>query len=511
MRVVAGRVGYRDDVRERETKFLIDPGHQLPAPDELLAGLGRYSVEEVDQDAIYFDTPDLRLTRAGASLRFRSDDGWTVKLPEVGGDTLVRDELTFGGDDAGGPPDDAVALVRALVRSAPLEPVAQVKTHRRKIHVCDPDGRPVGEIDDDEVRTSARAARPTRFHEIEFEVEDGADQRLVKAIVKRLRRLGAKPSHGLPKVARAFGGVGSGEPDLAPPDGLDPRGGLEALVRAAITASAHRLVTNDPVVRLGEDPEGVHQARVATRRLRSDLRTFRPVLDTDWSEPLRSELRWLGELLGGVRDRDVLRELLTARADALCPGQHARALSFVRRLDEQRASDRRALLDAMNSPRYLALLDQLVDAAHAPRLRAGKDARGHTRKRVAQLVRKPWRRLRDAIRLLPNEPPDIELHEVRKRAKQARYALEATAPVLGKPAVRVAKRLASLQDALGAHQDAVVAAAWLHDAALDSDDTEAAFVAGELAESFGAERRHARRTWWQHWKRAKRAHAKEAV
>ncbi|MDQ1430503.1 MAG: hypothetical protein QOF40_1105 [Actinomycetota bacterium] len=503
--------GYGNHVRERETKFLIKQGRKLPAPDKLLDGLGRFSVEEVDQDAVYFDTPDLRLTRAGASLRYRSDDGWTVKLPEVGGDTLVRDELTFGGDNEGGPPGEAVSLVRALARSAPLEPVAKVKTHRRKIHVCDPDGRPIGEIDDDEVRTSARAAPSTRFHEIEFEVQEGADQRLVKAVLQRLRRLGAKPTRGVPKVARALGGAASKEPDLAPPDGLDPKGGLEELVRTAIAASAHRLVTNDPVVRLGEDPEGVHQARVATRRLRSDLRTFRPVLDTDWSEPLRAELKWLGELLGRVRDQDVLRELLTARADALRPGQHARALSLIRRLDEQRAGDRAALLHAMDSPRYLALLDQLVDGAHAPRLRAGQHSRRHTRSRVARLVRKPWRRLRDAIRLLPAEPADVELHEVRKRAKQARYALEATAPVLGKPATRLAKRLASLQDVLGAHQDAVVAAAWLHDAALDSDDTEAAFVAGELAESFGAERRHVRRTWWLQWKRAKRAHAKQAA
>jgi CHAD domain-containing protein len=432
-----------------------------------------------------------------------------VKLPEVGGNTLVRDELTFGGDDAEGPPDDAVALVRALARSAPLEPVAQVKTHRRKIHVRATDGRPIGEIDDDEVRASARAGTPTRFHEIEFEVEEGADPRLVKSILKRLRRLGAEPTHGLPKVARALGRPGSDEPDLAPPDGLDPKGGLEELVRNAITASAQRMVANDPVVRLGEDPEGVHQARVATRRLRSDLRTFRPILDRAWNERLRAELRWLGQLLGRVRDLDVLRELLTTRADALRPGQHARALSLIRRLDQQRADARAALLQAMDSPRYLGLLDQLVDAARAPHMRAGERLRRHPRRRVAQLARKPWRRLRDAIRRLPAEPADFELHEVRKLAKQARYALEATAPVLGRPARRLAQRLASLQDALGAHQDAVIAADWLHDAALGSDDTDAAFVAGELAESFAAERRHVRRTWWERWRRAKRAHAKQ--
>ena len=82
------------------------------------------SVDEVDQDAVYFDTPDLRLTRAGASLRYRSDDGWTVKVPQSNASMLVRDECSFPGDEAEGPPEEAVAFVRALARSAPLGRVA---------------------------------------------------------------------------------------------------------------------------------------------------------------------------------------------------------------------------------------------------------------------------------------------------------------------------------------------------------------------------------------------------
>ena len=68
-------------MEERERKLTIDAAVPLPDPDTLLAGLGQWTDETVDQEATYFDTADLRLTRAGVSLRFRSDDGWTVKTP----------------------------------------------------------------------------------------------------------------------------------------------------------------------------------------------------------------------------------------------------------------------------------------------------------------------------------------------------------------------------------------------------------------------------------------------
>jgi CHAD domain-containing protein len=296
-------------------------------------------------------------------------------------------------------------------------------------------------------------------------------------------------------------------PDLAPAAPLDRRDTVEDLARAVLAGGAHRLVTADPVVRAGEDDEGVHQARVATRRLRSDLRTLRPILDPAWSEPLRDELRWIGGLLGGVRDADVLIGLLTEHADALRPGQHARATAFIGQIEEQRARDRATLLDAMDSTRYSALLDRLVAGADAPRLRPNGDTEPATIEHAApQLVRKPWRRLRKQIRLLPTDPPDQDLHEVRKRTKQARYALEALVPVVGKQATRTAKRLAALQDTLGDHQDAVVAAAWIEEAALQSHDVDTAFVGGKLAETFAAGRRDARNVWPDQWERSRRAY-----
>src|SRR5205814_5216193 len=99
-------------------------------------------------------------------------------------------------------------------------------------------------------------------------------------------------------------------------------------VRAAMAAGVARLLRHDPGVRIGDDPEDVHQARVATRRLRPDLRTFRPLLDQARSEALRDELKWLADLLGANRDADVLMERLREHADRL-PQRDATAVSAI--------------------------------------------------------------------------------------------------------------------------------------------------------------------------------------
>jgi len=240
------------------------------------------------------------------------------------------------------------------------------------------------------------------------------------------------------------------------------------------------------VIRIGEDTEGVHQARVATRRLRSDLRTFRPILDTTWSESLRDELRWLGAALGNVRDLDVLRELLHTKASALPDTDRVIAGELVARLDAQRAEERESLLRVMRSQRYVALLDRLVDAASNPRVR--RDVGSVRARKVAnRLARKPLKRLRGAVRALGQKPEDASLHEVRRRAKQARYAFEAISPVEPKRAPVAAERAEALQQLLGDNQDRVVARQWLAETASHSPNL--AFVAGELAELLASEQR----------------------
>jgi CHAD domain-containing protein len=229
------------------------------------------------------------------------------------------------------------------------------------------------------------------------------------------------------------------------------------------------------------------------------------VLDPRWSEPLRAELQWLGEQLGRVRDADVLLVLLDTKSDELQAEQRGPATELIERRQAARQRDRDQLLEAMRSDRYTSLLDRLIEATRAPRFKDGnEDVRAA--KVVRKVTRRPWKRLRKGVARLPATPDDRQLHEVRKRAKQARYALEAVSPITGSHTRKVAKRLADLQDVLGDHQDAVVASQWLHEAALDSGSAETAFVAGVLAGSFAADRRRLRTQWMDTWKRAQRAH-----
>jgi CHAD domain-containing protein len=494
-------------MREKEAKFEFEKNSELPAPGTLVKGLGRCSIDEIRQNADYYDTADLRLTRAGASLRFRSDDGWTVKLPKQQHGLLERDEFVLGFADPGSPPAEAVSLVRALSRSRPLNRIATVRTDRREVRIDDGKGRAVGLIDDDRVRTTAPGALARSFHEVEFEIADGADSELVAKVITRLREAGARPSRQRPKIVGALGKAAQRAPDVVPGDSLGRTSTPADLAQSCLANGVHRLVTHDPVVRTDSDPEGVHKARVATRRLRSDLRTLRPVLQTARTEPLRKELKWLGESLGAVRDTDVLQGLLASKFEVLPAGCGEDAAPIEKELERQRATQLANLSRALDSSRYLAVLDDLVSVVHEPPL----DGSYHdpTRADVAlvkQIANKQWKRCRKAVDRLPREPSDQELHEVRKRAKQARYAFEAAAPIVGKPARLLSKRLSELQDHLGALQDAVMAADWLHDAALRVGGASNGYAAGRLAQVFDTDRRGLRRTWKKHWKRARRAH-----
>lgn len=471
-------------------------------PTVLFEGLGRWSDDTVDQHAVYFDTDDLRLTRAGASLRFRSDDGWTVKTPVgTSGDEVVRHEHAFAGGP-GRPPVGATDLVLGWTRGARVDEVATVRTRRRRLRLCSDGGEPELEVVDDTVHTEATSAPPGTFREVEVELGAGGHRRTLEQVVRRLRASGAASGAGPSKVAHALGARARAEEDVADPGNLDPRAGLDALVRHAVAASVHRLTHHDHLVRIGDDPEGVHQARVATRRLRSDLRTFRPMLDAAWADALRDELRWLGTELGRVRDADVLLERLEARVATLPDPERAGAATLLAERHAARTRDRVALLDAMTSPRYLALLDRLVDAARAPR---GLEAHpSHPRRRARRLARRPWKQLRRTVRALPDDPTDGQLHEVRKRAKHARYAFEAVAPVSPRRVARLATRISDLQDVLGEQHDAIGAADWLRDAAADHDEPGAAFAAGLLAGGFLHDAAQQRAEWRRPWRHARR-------
>jgi CHAD domain-containing protein len=485
--------------RERELKLSAAADFRLPS----LGGLGSGVVAAVPGEqkqllATYFDTEDLRLARFGVTLRHRTDDGWTVKLPEgEGGDFLVRNELVFPGDVLQ-PPADAIDLVRAYTRSRPVEPRARLSTLRSVVELADAEGTKLGELADDTVSVlDERRHTASSFRELEIEVTEAAPPKVAKRIVKLLQDAGAGPTEQIPKIVRALGQPAQAPPDVAVHE-LTSDATAGDVVRRAIASSVTRLIHHDPVVRLDADPEGVHKARVATRTLRSDLRTFAPLVDRDWSDGLRGELGWLAALLGRVRDADVMLARLGGRVERL-PGTIAKAADpILATLGVERAQALAELLEALRGERYVDLLDALVAAARTPELSAG--AVEPAKDVLAGLVGHPWRSLEGAVTALGRRPSDAELHDVRIKAKRCRYAAEAAASVLGKQAAGFADAAADLQDALGDLNDAVVAEAWLRDWATGRRASAAVFAAGELAGRERSAAEASRAGWRKAWK-----------
>src|SRR4051794_35803195 len=349
---------------ERELKFTPEAGFDLTAAGDFGADMKIEATGTKHQHAAYFDTADFRLTRAGASLRHRDDDGWTVKLPGGVDVALVRSELHVDGE-AGDPPDAVRDLVAALARRAPLELVAHIDTVRHRFELRGADGDPIAELVDDAVTARADQRGVKAFREVEVEFEASVSSEIVQSIATCLERAGAGPPQHLSKIARALGPRALDAPDLVPPGELDFASTPTDVLRAAISRSTARLLAHDAGVRLGGDAEDVHQARVATRRMRSDLRTFRRALDPEWDESIRDELKWLGGLLGAVRDADVLLERLTEQIEQLPGADHAPGDRLLDTLRAERAAARDDLLTGMRSDRYLELIERLLAASRS--------------------------------------------------------------------------------------------------------------------------------------------------
>ncbi len=278
---------------------------------------------------------------------------------------------------------------------------------------------------------------------------------------------------------------------------------MAELLRQDLDSAARRLFDHEAGVRLGDDPEAVHQARVGIRRLRSTLRTFQVVLDREWSGALRAELAWMAELLGAVRDADVLLERL--RHDlATLPEADADAdvgARLLRRLETGREAHRATLLEAMDGRRHAALRDRVAAAVQAPELLPA--AEESALQAALPLVAKRWRRLRRQVRQAGPDPADEQLHQIRIEAKRCRYAAEAVIPVVGDPARAFAKAVAALQEVLGEQHDAVVAQAWLRQAAASTGTRRPeAFVAGQLVATEHARATAARSAWRKTWNKA---------
>jgi CHAD domain-containing protein len=451
---------------EVEAKFRVHPPFELPPLDGERTGVSSTDGPvRRELRAVYWDTSDLRLAREGITLRHRSGegddkDGWHLKLPIRGervpdASTASRDELHATGPEDQ-VPEELRDLVMAWVRFAVLGPVATLVTQRTLLVLRDADGNPLAEVTDDLVSVLNAGHVAGRFREIEVEDADGGPV-VLESVGAVLRSGGAVGGEFVPKVVRALGPQATADSDPPPPGEVTPADPARLVIRGALRRYVRDLLGQDVVVRRGGD-DGVHQMRVAARRLRSALKMFRPLLDAEWANSLRVELKWLADSLGGARDSEVLLERLLADLDRL-PADLV--LGPVRaRLEQVVGGDLvrhgASVLTTLRSERYISLLERLVDAAWEPL--TADEAEGPAATVVPELLARAWSRLaRGAARLDRPSATDEDWHEVRIDAKAMRYACDAVEPVFGGGAKRLSKRLSKVQDALGDHHDTVVA------------------------------------------------------
>jgi len=238
------------------------------------------------------------------------------------------------------------------------------------------------------------------------------------------------------------------------------------------------------------DPAAVHRARTSVRRLRSNLR----VLDghVEVAPSLRAELGWVGECLGTVRDVDVLAARVAVAAEEAPEPLQLGSLGVLAVLGEERGSGDEHLRTAVSSSRFGDLVDELDLLV--------KEASSSTDTLDADdVLRPPWREMRDAVHRLDDPPSDEQLHDLRIEAKRARYAGELFSTVSGKRGALFVKRATALQDELGAQHDAARACVWFLDHG--GEDTGLARACGWFAARAAAERDSRRTTWRPAWKR----------
>ncbi len=233
-------------------------------------------------------------------------------------------------------------------------------------------------------------------------------------------------------------------------------------LRVSIGADVERFRSNAVVIRAGSDEEAVHEARVATRRLRSQLRTFAPALRRPNIQELGTELRWLGRRLGAVRDLDVLASRFeNADERAWKLEEEARRLVGLRLATERQLAFAQLVL-ALSSRRCGSLSRQLDDLASRPPVRSRFAKRPATDMLLPQAARR-WHVLERAVGRLGETPADASLHRVRILAKQARYAAEVVEPIGPRDVGRLARRLAQVQKVLGELNDGARAVGWLEE------------------------------------------------
>lgn len=442
---------------ERERKYEIEDDGGLPEVARV-PGVSEVADAGVDElDAVYFDSPDLRLARSGITLRRReggADEGWHLKLP-AGPDSRTEIRVRLG-EERDRPPRELADLVAGLVRDQELAPVARISTRRLRTQLLAEGGQVLAEVTDDHViaRREGGPAGAVGWREIEVELAEGTSPEVLDQVEELLLGSGLRRSSSGSKLGRVLD-VSAGRPRRP---GRKSTAG--EVVMAYVREQVEAVKVQDILVRRGGD-DAIHQLRVAIRKLRSALRVFAKVLDPDRTRRVEEELRWLGGRLSRARDLEVLEERFRAAVaelpDELVLGEVGARLT--RHFGPTRADAERDARRALDTRRYLRLRDRLDRLVADPPLttRAARRAREELPRHVARAHAKVARRMLAATALPPGPDRETAMHGVRKAAKRLRYAAECVAPLGGRKSRPAHKRVKAFTKVLGEFQDSAVA------------------------------------------------------
>jgi CHAD domain-containing protein len=281
---------------------------------------------------------------------------------------------------------------------------------------------------------------------------------------------------------------------------MDPTAG--EVLRAYLAEQSNAFLAQLP--RLRQDkPEAAHKLRVACRRTRSVLRTFRPLLDQQWADGLCEQISALTDVIAPERDVEVVRDRLLGALEHYGTDDAGvlRAYTLLERmLTRDYAAAHDATLATLAGPGFHALADRIALAPQA--VAAGTDGRlaQPAECTLPPLVRAEFAHVVKRAAAVDQHGGDEPWHRLRISAKRARYAAEVCVPVIGIPAEAFAAQLGRLTEELGQQQDAAVAGEVVLRAAQSPRiATSTGFVLGRLLGEARAEIARSRRSFPELW------------
>jgi CHAD domain-containing protein len=252
--------------------------------------------------------------------------------------------------------------------------------------------------------------------------------------------------------------------------------------------------SNRGAQRRTNEEERVHQSRVALRRIRSNLRTFRLAVDPSWGTSLRAELAWYGERLGQVRDLHILRDIVTVKGPEAIDPESVDQLDAV--IGVRMAAALADVATERGGARRFQLNEQMMVLWDGPDFKA--KAAKPADEILPMMLHRAWHDLRGAARAARKDGSDINLHKLRIRLKDLRYGCETVALIAGGSAKKTARAAEGLQSKLGDLHDAHASIEWFENVAREHRDlSEAAAAMVELQQEAA---RTARKGWNQELK-----------